>query len=253
MDTNRLKFMNVNIDSLTAEEAVHVIDTFVRERKPRYVVTPNSDIVVKMQKDEELLDACNNADLILTDGQIVVKLASYLGKHIKERVPMTDFIWNVLDLANENGYRVCFFGGREEVLKKGTDRIRSKYPNLKIADVYSPKFGFEKDEKELAIVIDRVKKCDSDILLVFLGCPKQEKFLAKYRNEIGIPVSITMGGCIDFIGNDNIKRAPLWMQKAGMEWFFRFIMEPKRLFKRYFIDDIAIFPLVMKAKLGTKK
>lgn len=245
--------MNVNIDSLTADEATSVIDSFVKERTPRYVVTPNSDIVVKMQKDGELLDACNGADLILTDGEIVVKLAAFLGKKIKERVPMTDFVWSVLDLANAKGYKVCLFGGREDVLEKGTSRIRSKYPNLQIVDSYSPKFGFEKDDKELDVVLGRLKKCGADILLVFLGCPKQEKFLARYHKSIQIPVSITMGGCIDFIGNDNIKRAPLWMQKAGLEWFFRFMMEPKRLFKRYFVDDMTIFPLVMKYKLGIRK
>ena len=253
MNTNRLKFMNVNIDSLTAQEAVNVIDTFVQERTPRYVVTPNSDIVVKMQKDNELLDSCNNADLILTDGEIVVKLASFLGKTIKERVPMTDFVWDVLNLAEDKGYKVCLFGGRDDVLKKGTERIRGRYPSLNIVDSYSPKFGFEKDENELQVVLERLKQCNADILLVFLGCPKQEKFLSKYHKIINIPVSITMGGCIDFIGNDNIKRAPLWMQKAGLEWFFRFMMEPKRLFKRYFIDDMTIFPLVMKYKLGIKK
>lgn len=253
MNTNRIKFMNVNIDSLTAKEAANVIDGFVKEKIPRYVVTPNSDIVVKMQKDKDLLDACNQADLILTDGEIVVKLAAFLGKKIKERVPMTDFVWDVLDLADRKGYKVCLFGGKEEILKKGTERIKEKYENLNIVDSYSPKFGFEKDEKELQIVIERLQKCEADILLVFLGCPKQEKFLAKFHKKINIPVSITMGGCIDFIGNDNIKRAPLWMQKAGLEWFFRFMMEPKRLFKRYFIDDMSIFPMVLKYKLGLRK
>lgn len=253
MGTNRLKFMNVNIDSLTANEAVDVIDSFVKERIPKYVVTPNTDIVVKMQKDAELLGACNNADLILTDGEIVVKLAAFLGSKIKERVPMTDFIWNVLDLANDKGYKICLFGGKKDVLEKGTDKIQSKYPNLQIIDSYSPNYGFENDNDELQLVLERLKKCGADILLVFLGCPKQEKFLSKYHNVFNIPVSITMGGCIDFIGNDKIKRAPLWMQQIGLEWFFRFIMEPKRLFKRYFIDDMAIFPLVLKYKLGIRK
>ena len=140
MNTNRIKFMNVNIDSLTAQEAVNVIDTFVQERTPRYVVTPNSDIVVKMQKDNELLDSCNNADLILTDGEIVVKLASFLGKTIKERVPMTDFVWDVLNLAEDKGYKVCLFGGREDVLKKG--QIRNA-----VQDIYAPFSVQEINEK----------------------------------------------------------------------------------------------------------
>ena len=250
MDTNRVKFMNTYIDSLTADEAIKVVDEYVKNGGSHYVVTPNADIVMKMQDNRELLEACNRADLILADGQIVVGLASFLGTPIKERVPMTDFVWKVLDLAEEKGYKVFLFGGMPDILDKGRKRIAERDPHLNFAGVYSPSYGFEKDEDRLSGIIDLLRKSQADILLVFLGCPKQELFLAKFHKEMGIPVSITMGGCIDFIGNDKIKRAPIWMQKVGLEWFFRFMMEPKRLFKRYFIDDMKIFPLALKYKLG---
>lgn len=253
MNTNRVKFMNTCIDSLTANEAIDIVEEYIKDGGSHYVVTPNADIVVKMQDNAELLNACNQADLILADGQIVVGLSFFLGSSIKERVPMTDFVWHVLDLAENKGYKVFLFGGMPDILERGKERIMAKYPRLVLAGVYSPPYGFEKDEKQLSSIVDRLKNSGADILLVFLGCPKQELFLAKYHKEMGIPVSITMGGCIDFIGNDKIKRAPVWMQKVGLEWFFRFMMEPRRLFKRYFVDDMRIFPLALKYKLGIRK
>lgn len=109
IDTNRIEFMNTYIDNLTFEEAKEKVDQLIKEDGYHYVVTPNSDIVVKMQDDLELKNICDNADLILTDGQIVVKILKYLGNPIKERVCMTDFVWHVFDLAVEKGYGVFLF------------------------------------------------------------------------------------------------------------------------------------------------
>ena len=249
---SRIKFLNTYIDSLTAQEAKERVDQMVQERRFQYVVTPNTDIVMRMQREPDLLDICNKADLILTDGEMLVKLSKFLGNPIKERVAMTDFVWDVCDLAVEKGYKVFLFGGKESVLETGKNRIQEKYPSLKVCGHYSPPIGFEKNEEQLGKALDIIKESGADILIVFLGCPKQEKFIAKYKDLYQVPVSITMGGCIDFIGTD-IKRAPLWMQKNGLEWFFRFSQEPKRLFKRYFVDDVRIFPLVLQYKLGLKR
>lgn len=249
---SRIKFLNTYIDSVTAQEAKAHVDEMVKKGTPQYVVTPNTDIVMRMQKEPDLLDICNNADLILTDGEMVVKLSKFLGNPIKERVAMTDFVWDVCDLAVEKGYSVFLFGGKETVLEKGKERIQGKYPSLNICGHYSPPLGFENNPEELSKALNIIRRSEADVLIVFLGCPKQERFIAKYKDEYQVPVSITMGGCIDFIGAD-IKRAPKWMQKSGLEWFFRFAQEPKRLFKRYFVDDVKIFPLVLKYKFGLIK
>ena len=247
INTNRINFLNTYIDNLTAEEAKKAVDQFIQADGFHYVVTPNSDIVVKMQDDSELKEICDNADLILTDGQIVVKLSKWLGNPIKERVCMTDFVWDVFDLAVEKGYKVFLFGGKEDVLRKATDNIKKRLPKLEIVDSYSPPFGFEKNEEQLNEANERIKKSGADILIVFLGCPKQEKFIAINKDKYQIPISITMGGCVDFMAG-GVKRAPLWMQKAGLEWFFRFMQEPRRMFRRYFIDDMMIFGLARKYK-----
>ena len=124
INSNRIPFLNTYIDNLTAKEAKSCVDQLIQTPGYHYVVTPNSDIVVKMQDDPELKGICEAADLILTDGQIVVKI-SRRGKYpIKERVAMTDFVWDVMDLADEKGYKVFLFGGKEEVLARATDKIR---------------------------------------------------------------------------------------------------------------------------------
>lgn len=247
VETNRIPFLNTFVDNLTAAEAKSCVDQLIHEPGYHYVVTPNSDIVVKMQDDSELKGICDNADLILTDGQIVVKLSRKTQHPIKERVCMTDFVWDVCDLADEKGYKLFLFGGKKDILERATKRIQEKYPKLNIVDSYSPPFGFENNEEQLKAANERIKASEADILIVFLGCPKQEKYIAKNKEEYKIPISITMGGCVDFIAG-GVKRAPLWMQKAGLEWFYRFLQEPKRMFKRYFVDDMRIFGLARKYK-----
>lgn len=247
VNTNRIPFLNTYVDNLTAAEAKSCVDQLINTEGYHYVVTPNSDIVVKMQDDSELKSICDNADLILTDGQIVVKLSRKTKYPIKERVCMTDFVWDVCDLADEKRYKVFLFGGKEDVLAKATENIKKKYPTLKIVDSYSPPFGFENNEEQLKVANGRIKESGADILIVFLGCPKQEKFIAKNKDEYQIPISITMGGCVDFIAG-GVSRAPQWMQNVGLEWFYRFLQEPKRMFRRYFIDDMRIFGLARKYK-----
>ena len=244
-NTNRIPFLNTYIDNLTAKEAKKCVDELINTDGYHYVVTPNSDIIVKMQDDTELKNICESADLILTDGQMLVKLSRITQCRIKERVCMTDFVWDVLDLANEKGYKLFFFGGKKDVLEQAISNIKNKYPNINIADSYSPPFGFENDEIQLQKCNERIKKSGADILIVFLGCPKQEKYIFNNKDKYCVSISFTMGGCVDFIAG-RVQRAPLWMQKAGLEWFFRFLQEPKRMFRRYFVDDIGIFKLAWK-------
>ena len=113
-------------------------------------------------------------------------------------------------------------------------------------------FGFEEDEAQLEEANKRIANSGADILIVFLGCPKQEKFIYKNKDKYKVTLSFTMGGCVDFLAGE-VKRAPLWMQKVGLEWFYRFIQEPRRMFKRYFIDDMRIFSLAKKFKRDQRR
>lgn len=247
--TNRIRFLNTYVDNLTASEARDIVAQLVQREGHHYVVSPNTDIVMKMQDDLELKQACENADLILTDGQVVVKLSRWLGNPIKERVSMTDFVWDVCGLADERGYGVFLFGGKEEALEKAAATLKGRYPGLNIVGFYSPPFGFEEDQMQLDLANKKIAESGADILIVFLGCPKQEMFIYRNRHKYKVPVSITMGGCVDFLAG-SVKRAPKWMQDAGLEWFFRFLQEPARMFKRYFVVDARIFLLALRQKLA---
>lgn len=251
-NTNRIPFLNTYVDNLTAKEAKEYVDQLINQKGYHYVVTPNSDNIVKMQHDMELKNISEKADLILTDGQIVVNISKRTKYPIKERVCMTDFIWDVFDLAVEKGYSVFLLGGKEDILCEATLRIKKRYPTLKIVDTYSPPIGFETNKQLVDYTNAKIRASKADILIVFLGCPKQEKFIANNKDKYQIPISFTMGGCVDFIAG-SVKRAPIWMQKAGLEWFYRFVQEPRRLFKRYFVDDIEIFALARTCRRAERR
>ena len=245
INTKRINFLNTYVDNLTFEEAKSAVDELIQSKGHHYVVTPNSDIIVKMQYDEELKHICDHANLILVDGQILVKLSKLTKNPIVERVCMTDFVWNVFDLAMEKNYSIFLFGGKYDILKSAEKKIKERCKSLNIVGSYSPKFGFENDLYEIEKCNKVIREAKADILLVFLGCPKQEKFIYNNKDKYKVKMSIPMGGCVDFLAG-KVKRAPKWMQDVGLEWFFRFLQEPKRMFKRYFIDDIKIFSLFYK-------
>ena len=130
---------------------------------------------------------------------------------------------------------------------KAANNLTQKYKGLNIVGTYSPIYGFEKDENEINKIIKIVNDLKPDILAVGLGAPKQEKFIYKYKDKLNVPISLAIGASIDFEAG-NIKRAPIWMQKSGLEWFYRLCKEPKRMFKRYIIDDLKIIKVYFKYK-----
>lgn len=136
-----------------------------------------------------------------------------------------------------------FLGAAEGVAVKAAENLMKRYPGLQVVGTYSPPFNFEKDEVEMKKIIGTINAEKPHILIVGLGCPKQEKFILKYREQLRVPVSLGLGASLDFEAG-NIKRAPKWMCNHGLEWFYRFIKEPRRMFKRYFIDDVKIIRLI---------
>jgi len=243
----RIKFLNTEVDNLTMEESLEAIENIIKKRKPSYIVTPNIDHIVKLEKDEEFRGVYNDADLILTDGMPLIWISKLLGNPIKEKVSGSDLFPKVCELAAKKGYSIFLLGAAEGVAKKAAQNLSNRYNGLKICGTHSPSYGFEKDEKEVSDIIAMVRKSKPDILAVGLGAPKQEKFIYKYKEKLNVPISLAIGASIDFEAG-NVKRAPRWMQKSGLEWFYRFLKEPKRMFKRYFVDDIKIFKIYLKYK-----
>ena len=153
----------------------------------------------------------------------------------------------LLDLAQERGHRVYFLGGRDEVVAIAEDKIKERWPDLQIAGMYSPPFA-PMDQMDHAGICQRIREANADMLFVSFGCPKQEKWLAMNFRDAGVPVAIGVGATIDFLAGA-VKRAPVWMRKTGLEWFFRVAQEPKRLARRYWNDICVVGPGLLKQLL----
>lgn len=244
----RIKFMNTEVDNLSMHEALVKIDRLIQRKKPSYVVTPNVDHIVQLEKDHELQEVYKNADLILTDGKPLIWISNYYKTPIKEKVSGSDLFPLLCEIAEKRGYKMFFLGAAEGVAAQAAINLKKRYNNLEVSGIYSPPYGFEKNEAEVNKIIEMVRKSDADILIVGLGAPKQEKFIFKYHDKLKVPISLGLGASLDFEAG-NVKRAPKWMQKTGFEWLFRITQDPKRMFKRYVIDDLKIIRLVGKYKI----
>lgn len=241
----RIKFMNTNIDNLTMAETLHEIDKLIQKKNCSYVVTPNVDHIVRLEKDEELQKVYKNASLILTDGKPLIWISKWYKTPIKEKISGSDLFSKVCELAANKNYTMYLLGAAEGVADTAARNLMKKYPGLNIVGTYSPPFGFEKNEQEMNKIKTQIQEVHPDILIVGLGCPKQEKFMYYHCKELGVPISFGLGASIDFEAG-NIKRAPKWMSNHGLEWLYRFSKEPKRLFKRYFVDDLKIIQVARK-------
>lgn len=241
----RIKFMNTCIDNLTMSETLNEIDKLIQKKICSYVVTPNVDHIVRLEKDEELQKVYKNASLILTDGKPLIWISKWYKTPIKEKISGSDLFPRVCQLAANKNYTMYLLGAAEGVADTAARNLMKKYPGLNIVGTYSPPFGFEKNEQEMNKIKAQIQDVHPDILVVGLGCPKQEKFMYYHCKELGVPISFGLGASIDFEAG-NIKRAPKWMSNHGLEWLYRFSKEPKRLFKRYFVDDIKIIQVARK-------
>lgn len=242
---NKISLMGLDIDNVSLEEAILEIDNLINNKKSSYVVTPNVDHVVQLQKDDLFKKIYMNADLVLTDGMPLVWASKILKKPIKEKVSGSDLFLPLCQHAANKGYKVFFLGGLEGVAQKAADIIIQKYPGFKICGVYSPPFGFENDKSENQKIINMINQADPQILFVGVGAPKQEKWIYKNKNKYKQLVSLAIGASFDFVAG-TVKRAPVCLQRAGLEWLYRFIKEPRRLFKRYFIDDARFLVIFAK-------
>jgi len=245
IDMSRIEFMNIHIDNVTTQEALEKITYLVENTKKSYVVTPNVDHIVKLQQDNEFLEIYKNASLILTDGQPLIWISKLYGKPIKEKISGSDLFPKACELAADKGYKMFFLGAAEGVADIAAQKLTAKYPGLDVIGTYSPQMGFENDPDELKKIIEIINELSPDILIVALGAPKQEKFFYRHKEQLNVSLALMIGASLDFEAGI-VKRCPPWMSRYGLEWFYRLCMEPKRMFKRYLIDDMKIIELTWK-------
>lgn len=246
---SRIKFMNTEIDNLTMAEALDAIDDLIKQNKNAFVVTPNVDHIIQLEKGGELCKAYEKADLILCDGKPLIWISKWYGTPIKEKISGSDLFPLLCKRASEKKYKMFFLGAAEGVAAKAADNLMKKYLGLNVVGTYSPPIGFENNVEEMVKIEKMIKDLLPHILIVALGCPKQELFIMNNCNKLGVPVSLGLGASLDFEAGQ-IKRAPKWMADHGLEWLYRITQDPKRLAKRYLVDDRKIFGLAVKYKKG---
>jgi N-acetylglucosaminyldiphosphoundecaprenol N-acetyl-beta-D-mannosaminyltransferase len=240
--SDRITLMGCQVDNLSMEETLGRIEQFIQSGRPHQHVVVNVDKLVKASRDPELRQIINDCALINADGMPVVWASRLLGKPLKERVAGVDLFEALMRRAGEKGWRVFLLGAREEVVSKVAETYQRKYPRLQLAGYRN---GYWKGELEEAEVARQVRDSQADLLFVAISSPKKEQFLGRYQAEMKIPFAMGVGGTFD-VAIGRVKRAPVWMQKSGLEWFYRFLQEPRRMFRRYFIEDMAFIWLFIK-------
>jgi N-acetylglucosaminyldiphosphoundecaprenol N-acetyl-beta-D-mannosaminyltransferase len=239
--SDRITMMGCQIDNLSMEETLHAIEGFIKSGKPHQHVVVNVDKLVKANRDPELRRIINDCALINVDGMPVVWASRFLGKGLKERVAGVDLFEALMQRSAEKNWRVFLLGARKEVVSGVKDIYERKYPGLLVA---GHRDGYWHPDEEQTVV-EQIKAARADLLFVAFSSPKKELFLGRYQAEMKIPFAMGVGGTFD-VAVGRVKRAPLWMQRNGLEWFYRFLQEPRRMFRRYFIDDMSFFLLLAK-------
>lgn len=245
----RIEVLNVLIDAITMTEAVNKLENFITERVPHLVATANAEMVMMAQEDSELAKILKNADLVVPDGAGVVWAARHKGINMPERVAGYDLVQRFLAIAADRGYRIFLFGGSHGVAEKAKAEAERKYPGVKIVGTCNGFFN-EKTEPD---ILDKINTSNTDVLLVALGVPKQEKWLSKNLRKLNVSVAIGVGGTFDVMAG-TVKRAPLWMQQANLEWLYRLALQPQRAIRMLalprFVFRVMRQKTLDKSKLG---
>ena len=226
-------------------EALLCIDELIGDQRPSAVFTPNVDHIVNIQCDPDFAEIYAQADLVLNDSAVLLMTSRLLKKPLQAKVSGSDLFPRLCALAARKGYRVYFLGGKPGIVDAAAAKLKAIHPELIVAGTYSPSFGFENNAQEGQDILDEIAACRPDILFVGVGSPKQEKWIAKHKTAMQVPVALGIGASFDFVAG-SLKRAPAWMQHWGLEWFYRFCCDPKRLFARYFVRDIKFFRIAFR-------
>ncbi len=234
----RLLF-GIPIHALTMTEALERIDHAITSRGRLQIGVVNAAKIVNMHRDKALQEDVLSSDLIVADGMSVVWASRLLGQPLPERVAGIDLMLRMLERGNQRGYRVYCLGATDEVLRKTTEQIAADYPNVIIAGQRNGYFSVDEERA----VADDIKAARPDILFVAMTSPKKEQFLARWSEELAIPVCHGVGGSFDVVAG-KVERAPERWQALGLEWLYRVKQEPRRLWKRYLVTNIIFCGMV---------
>ncbi len=246
-ERKKVKILNINFDNLSMYEAIELISC-----DGGFVCTPNVDHLIKLQQDFEFYSIVSSADFVLCDSQIIVAISKLLGTPLKERVAGSDFFreFYLFNKKNEN-IRIFLLGGdSQKIVEKAKKNINKRAGREIVVGAYSPPYGFETSDELCEKIVNSINTSGATVLVVGVGAPKQEKWIWKYKDLLpNVNTFLPLGATINMEAGV-LKKAPRFLSKMGLEWFFRFLQEPRRLFKRYFIDDMKFFGLIVQQMAG---
>jgi len=245
---NRINILNSPIDKLTMKDTVLTIDKSIQKRLAIQHIVVNAAKMVHMQKDKELCESVVNSDIINADGMAVVWAAKFLGQPLPEKVSGIDLMVKLVELAANQKYKVFFFGAKEEVVSTVVANYSKQYGQDLIAG-YRNGYFTKEEEPQIA---EQIAESKADILFVAISSPTKEIFLNQYKDIMNVPFIMGVGGSFDVVSGKT-KRAPLWMQNNGLEWFYRFLQEPRRMWKRYLVTNTLFIYYVFRAKLQSQR
>ncbi len=229
----RVKLMNTFVDSYDMKGTINEMKKIIKTRTITQHVVVNANKINLMYEDDKLQDIVSSCSLINADGKSIVWANKFLKSDtLIHRVTGIDLFEELIRVSEEEGYRIFYLGAKDETVKCVVDKHRRAFPQLNIVGFHHGYF----DKENCDEVIEEIRQSHADILFVAFPSPTKEYWLNKYKYDLNVPLQIGVGGSFDVVSG-NIKRAPLWVQTIGMEWFYRWIFEPRRLFKRYFIGN----------------
>lgn len=228
--------MGVLIDRTRRDQVISYVDSFVQSGRPHQIVTVNVDFLNIAHRDRSFVQLLNDAALAVPDGMPLVWVSQIVGRRLPERITGTDLLCDCAALAARKGYRLFLLGAAPGVADAAADLLSERYPGLAVVGTYSPPECGEFTPQENAKIVELVRAARPEMLFVALGTPKQEKWIYQNLQDLGVPVCIGVGGVFNFI-TGRIPRAPQPLQRAGLEWLFRLLLEPRRLWRRYLVDD----------------
>ncbi len=240
----KINFFGTWIDQQSEESQVELVNLFIQSNRPHYITYPNVRVVVTANKDDELMHAINQADISSPDGKPLEFVARLKGLKEFKRCAGPDMMLVILKESESQGYTNYFYGSTQETLDKLKVNLLKSYPKLKILKMYSPPFRPLTVEEENNI-INELNTITPDLIWIGLGAPKQEKLMYRFKCRLKRGVLLGVGAAFDFHAN-NIKRAPIWMQQLGLEWFYRLLKEPRRLFMQYLVTNSLFFLYLLK-------
>ena len=248
---SKVNILGVQISNISKENLLDAFTQRIQQKqKTQVCITPVNSVLAAI-KDPQVLSIYNASEYVLCDSTPIKWASYFLNTPIQERITGLDLLPNVVAHCAEHNFSIFLLGASPGVANTLKEKIVSLYPNCKVVGIYVPPFMKVFSEQENKKMIDAVNATSPDVLLVSLTAPKQDIWIAQNIHQVNAPIQIGIGGAFEVMAG-LAKRAPKWMHAAGLEWFYRFIQEPKRLFRRYFIEAPLFIPLILKQKFKRK-